>query len=317
MNADWTAAQLPDLSGRTAIVTGANSGLGFEATRMLAGNGAEVVMAVRSLERGEAAAEGLGDEFDGKLVVRELDLASLESIQHFAETVRAEYDGVEYLFNNAGVMAIPRSETEAGFETQFGVNHLGHFALTGQLLDLLAGAETESRIVTQSSGMHERGAIDFADLQSESAYSRWGAYAQSKLANVLFARELDRRLDRAGIEGITSVASHPGYADTNLQQRGPQLDGSRVRSWLMKLANALFAQPASAGAWPMLYAATEPSIDGGEYVGPTGLLNMRGPPGVQSASDRAGDEAVANRLWARSESLTGVTYPFDDADSTD
>lgn len=308
---DWTEAQLPDLTGRTAVVTGANSGIGLEGTRLLAANGADVVMAVRSTDRGERAADSLPNDLAGSLSVRELDLAALDSIERFASETRDDVEELDFLFNNAGVMAIPRSETADGFERQFGVNHLGHFALTAQLLPLLRDTDRGSRIVTQSSGMHERGTIDFDDLQSEANYDRWDAYAQSKLANVLFARELDRRLDRAGIEGVESVASHPGYADTNLQKRGPQQDGSRLRSWAMKLANAAFAQSARVGAWPMLYAATDPSIEGGEYVGPTGLLNMRGQPGVQSPSESAKDEDVAEQLWTVSASLTGVGFPIE------
>ncbi len=301
-------AAIPDLSETTAIVTGANSGIGYEATRLLAGNGAEVIMAVRNLERGEAAAETIREDLDGALAVRELDLASLDSIASFAESIRDERSALDLLINNAGVMAIPRSETEDGFETQFGVNHLGHFALTAQLFPLLEASEGEGRIITQSSGMHERGDIDFADLHHETAYGKWDAYAQSKLANVLFAFELDRRLEGAGVEDVLSVATHPGYADTNLQRRGPQLAGSTLRLYLMKLANTFFAQSARAGAWPLLYAATDPSIEGGEYVGPTGFLNMRGDPGVQSASDRAYDTARAERLWTISASETGVAF---------
>ncbi|MFW6458246.1 MAG: oxidoreductase [Halodesulfurarchaeum sp.] len=307
----WSESDIPDLSGRTAIVTGANSGIGFEATRLLAGNGARVIMAVRNKSRGENAAEALRGNLPGSLHVRTLDLASLDSIRDFAAEFTADFEELHFLFNNAGIMAIPRSETADGFERQFGVNHLGHFALTAQLFDVLAATPGESRILTQSSGMHERGRIDFEDLQSVSAYDRWAAYAQSKLANVLFALELDRRLSSAGIEGVTSVATHPGYADTALQQRGPEQDGSRIKSWLMKLANTLFAQSARAGAWPIFYAATDPSVEGGEYVGPTGFLNMRGQPGVQSPSDRAKDEDVAERLWTVSAALTGVEFPFE------
>lgn len=307
----WTEADIPDLSGRTAIVTGANSGIGYEATDMLAGNGAHVVMAVRSQARGETAAESIRGGLSGSLTVRPLDLGSLDSIRSFTETMREEYDRLDFLFNNAGVMAIPRSETEDGFETQFGVNHLGHFALTAQLVDLLTAGDQDSRIITQSSGMHERGTIDFDDLHHEQSYDRWDAYGQSKLANVLFGYELHRRLTRSDVETVRSVVTHPGYADTKLQQRGPEQDGSRVRLWLMKLANTLFAQSARAGAWPMLYAATGSSLEGGEYVGPTGMLNMRGTPGVQESSDRSYDEAVAKRLWAVSEELTGVEFEIE------
>ena len=304
----WTQASIPDLSGNTAIVTGANSGIGFEATRLLAANGAQVIMAVRSEDRGEKAAAELRNDLPGTLVVRPLDLGSLDSVRSFARGFEQDFDRLDYLCNNAGVMAIPRGETEDGFEKQFGVNHLGHFALTGLLLDTLRETPGESRVVTQSSGMHERGAIDFEDLHHEESYDRWDAYAQSKLANVLFAYELQRRFEEAGIDGIRSVAVHPGYADTNLQFRGPEQDGSKLRWALMKIANTLFGQSPRAGAWPMVYAATEQSVSGGVYIGPTGLLNMRGPPGEQSSSDRSYDEALAARLWEVSESLTGVEY---------
>ena len=308
MTGTWTPASIPDLSGRIAVVTGANSGLGYEATRLLAGNGAAVIMAVRDMDRGEEAAASLREDGTDGLHVRHLDLADLAAIRSFAETVDEEFDRLDYLFNNAGIMAIPRDETADGFEKQFGVNHLGHFALTGHLLSQLLETPGESRIVTQSSGMHERGTIAFEDLQHERSYDRWGAYAQSKLANVLFTRELQRRFDADGIEDCTSVAVHPGYADTSLQRRGPEKDGSTLRLWMMKAANALVAQSAQAGAWPMLYAATAPEIDGGEYVGPTGLLNLRGPPGMQEPSERAQDESVAERLWDVSCALTGVAF---------
>ena len=308
MTGTWTPASIPDLSGQIAVVTGANSGLGFEATRLLAANSAEVVMGVRDVDRGEEAAATLREEGHQGLHVRQLDLGALESVRGFAETVREEFEPLNLLFNNAGIMAIPREETADGFETQFGVNHLGHFALTGHLLPALLDTPGEARIVTQSSGMHERGTIDFEDLQSEAEYDRWGAYAQSKLANVLFARELQRRLGAAGIEDCTSVAVHPGYADTSLQRRGPEKDGSTLRLWMMKAANALVAQSAQAGAWPMLYAATAPEIEGGEYVGPTGLLNLRGPPGIQQPSELARDDTLAERLWEVSSELTGVTF---------
>ena len=308
MAGTWTPASIPDLSGRTAVVTGANSGLGFEASRLLAANDARVVMAVRDVDRGEAAAAKLREEgYDG-LQVHRLDLADLDAVRAFAETVAERFDRLDFLFNNAGVMGISREVTVDGFEKQFGVNHLGHFALTGHLLPTLLETPGEARVVTQTSRMHERGTVDFEDLQSEGDYDRWGAYAQSKLANVLFAREFDRRLANAGIEDCTSVAVHPGYADTNLQRRGPEKDGSRLRLWMMKAANALVAQSAQAGAWPMLYAATAPDIEGGEYVGPTGLLNLRGPPGIQQPSGRARDVDLAERLWEASRNLTGVAY---------
>jgi len=308
----WTADDVPELHDRTAVVTGANSGLGFEATRVFARRGAHVVMACRSTDRGETAkrriqAGNAPGDHRGSLEVAALDLADLASVRSFAEEFASAHDGLDILCNNAGVMAIPRRETADGFETQFGVNHLGHFALTGLLLDSLRAADGEARVVTQSSGVHERGEIDFADLHGEDEYGEWDAYAQSKLANVLFAYELQRRLDRAGAD-VASVACHPGYADTDLQRRGPEMRDSTARLLAMKAANAVFAQSAEAGALPMLYAATAPAIEGGEYVGPGGLFNMRGAPTVQQSSDRSYDRERAERLWAVSEELTGVRY---------
>lgn len=306
---NWLAEDVPRLDGRTVVVTGANSGLGFEATRVFAQQGATVVMACRSTDRGTDAKRRLeAEDPDGQLDVHECDLADLDSVRAFAETVRETYDSVDALCNNAGVMAIPRSETAEGFETQFGVNHLGHFALTEQLLDLLRASDGKARVVTQSSGMHERGAIDFDDLHGEERYDKWDAYGQSKLANVLFAYELQRRLDAEGIEDVESSACHPGYADTNLQARTGRESGSKLVYGAMKLANAVFAQSAREGALPMLYAAVAEDIDGGSYVGPGGLLNMRGAPEPQQSSERSYDQETAERLWEISAELTGATY---------
>ncbi|WP_435101378.1 oxidoreductase [Halarchaeum sp. P4] len=305
---DWSTTDMPDLSGQTAIVTGANSGLGYEATRALAGHGADVVMACRDVERGEEARKEIREAVPGaSLTVFELNLADLDSVRSFAERFRRERAGLDVLCNNAGVMAIPRSETADGFETQFGVNHLGHFALTGLLLDVLRETPGETRVVTQSSGVHERGEMDFDDLHGEASYDPWDAYAQSKLANLLFAYELDRRL-RAASASVRSVACHPGYAATNLQRRGPEQRGSRLRLLLMQAANAVLAQPADRGALPMLYAATAPDVDGGDYIGPGGFMQMRGAPEKQSSSDASYDRESARRLWSVSEDLTGVTY---------
>ncbi|AQL43074.1 short-chain dehydrogenase [Halorientalis sp. IM1011] len=311
---EWTTADMPDLSGDTVIVTGANSGLGFEGTRAFAEAGATVVLACRSVDRGESAADEIRTEVPAAdLDVMELDLGDLDSVETFAESFSDAYDDLRVLCNNAGVMAIPRSETADGFETQFGVNHLGHFALTGHLLDTLRETDGESRVVTQSSGLHENGEMRFDDLQGERDYDEWGAYGQSKLANLLFAFELDRRLDAAGIEGITSLGCHPGYADTNLQRRGPEQAGSTIRLAMMKVANAVLAQDAATGALPMLYAATAPDLSGGEYVGPSGFMNMRGPPAEDTPSREARDPERARRLWEVSEDLTGVTYDLPEA----
>ena len=329
MSTQWTAADVPQLDGRTVVVTGANSGIGYEGSGVFADRGATVVMACRSVRRGERAANRIRREVgDADLDVRELDLADLSSVAAFAEGFAADYDELHVLCNNAGVMAIPRDETADGFEMQFGVNHLGHFALTGHLLDVLEATEGESRVVTQSSGVHEQGKMDFeslapraeetangeavsGDLQHERDYDKWDAYAQSKLANVLFGYELDRRLRNYGVEDVRSVVCHPGFAATNLQIRTGQESGSTLRLWAMKAANALFAQSAEMGALPMLFAATDDRVLGGEYVGPGGFMNMRGHPEFQRSSDRSYDEATAERLWDVSEELTGVEYDFD------
>ncbi|MFT4946621.1 MAG: NAD(P)-dependent dehydrogenase (short-subunit alcohol dehydrogenase family) [Natronomonas sp.] len=304
----WTTSAIPDQSGKVVVITGANSGLGYEATKALAEKGAHVVMACRSIDRGESARDSIREQFPAaSLSVRGLDLASLDSIHSFAEEFTSEHDSLDVLCNNAGVMALPREETEDGFEMQFGVNHLGHFALTGQLLDVLETTSGRSRVVTHSSGVHERGQVDFGDLQSEDSYNKWDAYAQSKLANLLFAYELDRRLDSAGAN-VLSTACHPGYAATNLQRSGPEQSGSRLRLAMMRVANAVLAQSAEAGALPMLYAATHGGVTGREYVGPGGLANMRGAPEVQESSERSYDEETAERLWEVSEELTGVEF---------
>lgn len=311
MASSWTVEHLPDCSDKTVIVTGANSGLGFEATKAFAANGATVMMACRSTDRGTQAAAEIRqsvDHPDLELDVQQCDLASLRSIDGFASTMGEEYPPIDILCNNAGVMAIPRQETEDGFEKQLGVNHLGHFALTGRLLDRLLETDGESRIVTHSSGAHTAGQIDFEDLHRTQSYGKWDAYGQSKLANLLFAYELQRRLDAAGITDTISVACHPGYAATNLQYRGPKESGSALRLGVMKAANALVGQPAEQGVLPLLYAATAPTAAGGEYYGPGGLLNMRGAPEQQTSSDASYDEATAARLWEHSEELTDVRY---------
>ncbi|ELZ25866.1 oxidoreductase [Natrinema limicola] len=303
----WTTDDIPDQEGRQVVVTGANSGIGLEATRELARNGATVIMACRSTERGQDAAQDVrADVPDADLRVEACDLGDLESIRAFAD--RLGDTALDVLINNAGVMAIPRAETADGFETQFGVNHLGHFALTGLLLENLHPHDTsESRIVTVSSGIHERGEIDFDDLQHEESYDPWDAYAQSKLANVLFAYELERRLLTADANA-RSIAVHPGYADTQLQFHGPEQRGSPLRKAGMWVMNTVLAQPAAMGALPTLYAATAPEAEGGAYYGPGGFMNMRGTPERQASSERSYDEETARRLWAVSRELTGVNY---------
>jgi NAD(P)-dependent dehydrogenase (short-subunit alcohol dehydrogenase family) len=288
----WTPAELPDQSGRTFVVTGSNSGIGLAAARELAASGAHVVLAVRDTAKGEAAAAGLS----GDPEVRALDLADLASVRAFAQGLDRSID---VLVNNAGVMATPHRTTADGFELQLGTNHLGHFALTGLLLPRI-----QDRVLTISSGGHRIGRINFDDLQSERSYRRWRAYGQSKLANLLFMYELQRRLDAAG-SPLRSVAAHPGYAATNLQSHTESMQDR-----IMALVNRIFAQSDEQGAWPTLYAATTPDLPGGVYVGPDGFLEQRGNPKLVGSSGAARDEGTARRLWEVSEELTGVHYEF-------
>ena len=296
----WTAADVPDQSGRTALVTGANSGLGLHTSLELARKGARVLMACRDTGRGEAALARVRSEVPGAAVdLVQLDLASLASVRSAAEDVAGRTSALDLLVDNAGVMAVPRSVTVDGFETQLATNHLGHFALTGLVLPLLLQAPSP-RVVVVSSGAHRAGRIAFDDLQSERSYSRWGAYGQSKLANLLFARELQRR---AGATSLLVAAAHPGWAATHLQQG----QGSFVLEAFMRVGNAVLAQSDAQGALPSLYAATMPDVLPGDYWGPA-LAELRGSPKRVGRSAAAQDDAAARRLWEASESLTGVTY---------
>ncbi|AYF73362.1 SDR family NAD(P)-dependent oxidoreductase [Nocardia yunnanensis] len=287
----WDISDIPDQAGRTIIVTGANSGLGAVTARALAGAGARVIMACRN----EIKARSVADEIGSNAQVRRLDLADLASVREFADSI----DGADVLINNAGVMAVPLKRTADGFETQFGTNHLGHFALTGLLLDKI-----RDRVVTLSSGMHAIGRIDLEDPNWERrSYQRWAAYGQSKLANLLFARELQRRLTAAGSTKL-SVAAHPGYAATELQGHTESLYDT-----LMSIGNRLFAQSAEMGALPTLFAATA-EVEPGGFYGPTGLRGMRGYPGPSTSTAASKDEVSARRLWELSEQLTKISYPF-------
>ena len=305
----WIEQNIPDLTGKVAVITGANSGLGFEAAQILAAKGAHIVLAVRDVAKGEQAAQEIkGVVPAASLEVLSLDLASLASARRFAEAFPAAYSRLDMLINNAGVMAIPRRVTADGFEMQFGTNHVGHFALTGLLLPLILKTPS-SRIVTVSSGAHMFGKINFDDLQSERSYSKFGVYGQSKLANLLFAYELQRRLEAAG-SGAISVAAHPGYASTNLQSVGPQMEGSKLGARTMSAANRILAQSAAMGALPEVYAATSPAVRGGDYIGPDGFMGQKGFPQKVGSNGRSYDQEVAARLWSVSEELTGVGYAF-------
>ena len=289
----WTAADLPDLGGRTFVITGANSGIGLAAARELGRAGARVVLAVRDPDRGEQAAATI----PGEREVRRLDLSDLESVRAFAEEWQGELD---VLVNNAGVMAIPEGRTQDGFELQVGTNHLGHFALTNLLLPRIT-----DRVVTLSSGAHRIGNLDVDDLNWERRrYRRWGAYGQSKLANLLFTLELQRRLAAAGSD-VRAVAAHPGYAATELQGRTENL----LQNAIMAVGNRVIAQSETMGALPTLFAATR-DIPGGSFVGPDGFLEQRGHPRLVPRSDAASDTETARRLWERSEELTGAGFPL-------
>jgi NAD(P)-dependent dehydrogenase (short-subunit alcohol dehydrogenase family) len=294
----WTANNIPDLTGKVAIVTGANSGIGYETALALAQKGASVVMACRSLPKAEAAADQVRLlNPSGVVEVMKLDLGDLDSVRQFAAAFQEQYDRLDMLINNAGIMVPPYGKTAQGFETQIGVNHLGHFALTGLLLELLLHTP-QSRIVTVSSIAHQFGQIDFDDLHWErKAYQPNPAYGQSKLANLLFTYELQRRLTAAGKDTV-AVAAHPGWTETNLQQH----------SGLATFFNPFFAQPQPMGALPTLMAATDPDVRGGEYYGPGGFMKMRGYPTKVDSNDQSKDQAVAARLWQVSESAVGVTY---------
>ncbi|HEY1700144.1 MAG TPA: oxidoreductase [Trebonia sp.] len=292
--AHFGIADVPDLADRTAIVTGANSGIGQAAAHALAAAGARVALAVRNTDKGRAAASAM----PGRVEVRQLDLASLASVREFA----AAWDGdIDLLINNAGVMFPPLTRTADGFELQFGTNHLGHFALTNLLLPRVTG-----RVVTVSSGLHRAGRMDFGDLNWERRrYSAVRAYGQSKLANLLFTSELQRRLS-AGGSRVLSNAAHPGYASTNLQSHA----GSRVLRFLMNYAgNPLLGQDARGGALPTLYAAVA-DVPGNTFAGPSRLGGLRGAPAPDSRSAAARDPQAARRLWSVSEDLTGVPFPL-------
>jgi len=300
----WTAADVPDQTGRIAIITGANTGIGFETAAVFADRGAHVVLAVRDLEKGRAASARIAERSPrGDVSVRHLDLTSLDSVRSAAAEIKVPHPRIDVLVNNAGVMFTPKSATKDGFELQFGTNHLGHFALTGLLLDHMLHVEG-SRIVTVSSQGHRaRATIDFDDLNADRNYDRAAAYGRSKLANLLFTYELQRRLASSGAATI-AVAAHPGGSRTELVRNSP----GWLRMGFTVLGPMLF-QSAQMGALPTLRAAADPAVRGGEYYGPRGLGEQRGYPKVVQSSAMSHDEQLQRRLWDVSEELTGVTYP--------
>lgn len=303
----WTATDIPDLSGKTTIVTGGNSGIGYEAALQLAGRGARTILACRDLGRAGDAAAQIKSTFPNAVVdLMALDLASLASIRAFATAFQDKHAGLDVLCNNAGVMALPYRKTVDGFEMQLGTNHLGHFALTGLLLERLL-ATPGSRVVNVSSTAHRIGRMRFDDLNGERSYAKWRAYGQSKLANLLFTYELQRRLDAAGVD-VISVACHPGYAATNLQAAGPRMEGSTLMESITDLGNRLLAQSAAMGALPTLYAATAPEVRGADYIGPDGFMENAGHPKKTRSNARSHDRDAAAKLWDVSVQLTRVPY---------
>lgn len=308
----WNVQDIPDLNGRLALVTGANSGLGLASVVALAHKGAHILMACRDPDRaaqGRAQALAQVPDAADRLEIVSLDLTSLESVRTLARDVLHRFDRLDILMNNAGIMAIPRGLTADGFEIQFGTNHLGHFALTGLLLPLLLNTPG-SRVVTVTSAAAEFGVIDFDDLMGEKRYRRWSAYSQSKLANLLFAVELQRRLSAHGATTI-SLAAHPGIAATNLQRTSMAAEASQFQIASLKGFLSI-AQTAEQGALPQLYAATDPQVEPGGFYGPRGFLQMKGHPALISPrlNRRGRDEATRRRLWEVSEELVGVSYPL-------
>ena len=298
---------MEQLTGKTAIITGANSGIGLEAAKVFANHGAQIIMAVRDTEKGEAARHLiLNDNKEASISVMKLDLADLASVRAFADSFKRQHNSLDLLINNAGVMTPPYAKTKDGFELQFGSNHLGHFALTGLLLPLLKDTPG-SRVVSLSSLAHKSALIDFDNLDGTKGYKPMKFYSQSKLANLLFAQELDKRFKQHGLQSM-SLACHPGISATNLFKFG-----KRDAPKLLKTLMHNFLQPPGMGALPTIYAATDPNLKGGEYIGPDGKGQRKGYPTLDTPHASAGDEAVSQKLWEVSEKLTGVTFDFSEA----
>lgn len=297
MTARWTAEDIPDLTGKVAIVTGASSGIGYEMARALARKNAIVILACRNRVKGEESVRKITQEYPSAKAERmQLDLSDLASVRRFADQFTGHYARLDVLLNNAGIMVPPFAKTADGFESQFGTNHLGHFALTGLLLGLIIHTPL-ARVVTISSGGHRFGAIDFDNLNAEKGYDRGRAYAQSKLANLLFTYELQKRFEAASVDAL-AAAAHPGWTSTNLQ----------VHWRMVQILNPFLGQKPEMGALPALYAATAPDVQGGDYYGPGGWQELGGYPIKVQSSARSHDMAVAARLWTVSEELTGVRY---------
>jgi len=298
---DWKPDRLPDLTDKTYIITGGNSGLGFDTAVMLGKAGANVVLACRSLDKADAAKRDLEGQIKGKVGVITLDLSDLASVRSAAEEVRSTYSKIDGLINNAGIMQTPKLKTEDGFEMQFGTNHLGHFLWTSLLLDLVEAAE--GRVVVVASIAHKFGSIDIDDLNWEKGYTPSKAYFRSKLANVMFAFELDRRLQASGSKAVC-IACHPGYANTNLQSTGP----TGLLNFFYKFLNPLMAQPSKAGAIPTVLAAAGTEARRGAYYGPKKMGEARGPVGDANVAPRALDQDMARKLWSASEDMIGEAF---------
>lgn len=293
----WSTASIPNLSGKTILVTGANSGIGLEASKIFAAKGARVVLACRNPEKGQAALASIRELTPAAdLDLMTLDLSSLESVRQFSNEFTQRYEQLDILVNNAGIMVPPYTKTADGFESQFGTNHLGHFVLTARLLPLLEKSG-QGRVVVVSSVAHRFGHIRFKDLNWEKRYSRWLAYGQSKLANLMFAKELQRRLKQQG-SNVIAVAVHPGYSNTNLQRH--VTGGS--------LFNSIFSQSQQEGCLPTVFGATNPDLKGGEYIGPDGWFEMKGKPDRAFSNRKSNDERTAKKLWDVSEQMTQETF---------
>ncbi len=303
----WTREQIPDQSGRTFVVTGGNSGIGFEAALALAEKKAHVVLACRSLERASEAVAALEKRVPGASVeVMALDLASLNSVRSFAAELTSKHRALHGLINNAGLMALPYRKTEDGFEMQLGTNHLGHFALTGLVLPTLLATEG-SRVVNVASTAHRMGRMHWDDLMGERRYEQWAWYGQSKLANLLFTYELARRLETKAAKTLC-LACHPGYAATALQHKGPEMEGSKLKGMVMSMGNLFLSQGPDSGALPTLRAACDPDAKSGEYYGPRGLFEVQGYPVKVGSTKQSHDRGDQKRLWDESVKLTGVGF---------
>ena len=302
----WTTQEMPGQTGKNIVITGANSGIGFVTALEFAGKWGNVFLACRNQDKGRAAVARIREQVpDAQVTLMELDLADLASVRAFSSAVADQVDHIDVLINNAGVMALPYRKTADGFEMQLGTNHLGHFALTGSLFALLEKAP-KARVVNVASQAHRFGKMHWQDLMWEKRYSKWGAYGQSKLANLLFTFEMHRRL--GGESTVGSLAAHPGYSATNLQSAGARMRGAKLVARFMGVGNGLMAQSPGMGALPSLRAATDLALESGDYVGPGGLGEWRGHPVKVGTNKRARNEEDAVRLWELSEQLTGVCY---------